>query len=399
VLLAAAGYDAAIPYFGQTRTVSVAAPDKQNYAAIDAEIFKHARPDLSDIRIYDGQSQVPYVLVRESGGSSTQETSAKILNLGSVAGHTEFDLDTSGFEQYDRVRLQIDAKNFINRAKVEGRRTLNDRSGTDLGSTTLYDFTKEGLGSNSTLKFASASFPNLHIRLAPGIRPDEVEGAYLSSFSETKAAWTDAGQCNPAAAQPRQSVYQCSILDGMPVERLSFSIPASSVNFNRTVVLADEHGNEFQRGAISRVRMNRGGQAVTSENLDIDVYPQSTKHVSLTVENGDDPPLPISQVRPLSVERRLYFDPNGESSLQLYYSDPKLEVPSYDYAKFFQQAADAAPAQLGPPQANPQFTGRPDDRPWSERHSYLLWVAMVLAVAVLGGLALRGLKRTSPTPQ
>ncbi len=185
VTFAATGYEAAIPYFSQQRSITVSAPDKQNYVPLDADIFAHARPDLSDIRIYDGQAQVPYMLLRQSGGSSTQENQAKILNLGAVAGRTEFDVDTSSFDEYDRVRLQIDAKDFINSAQIEGRRTPNDKSGSNLGTSTLYDFTKEGLGSNFTLKFPTASFPYLHVRLAPGIRPGQVKAAYLSSFSET----------------------------------------------------------------------------------------------------------------------------------------------------------------------------------------------------------------------
>ena len=398
VMLAAAGYEAAIPYFSQSRSISVSAPDKQNYVALDADVFAHARSDLTDVRIFDDQAQVPYVLIRQSGGSSTQESQAKILNLGSVGGRTEFDIDTSGFDEYDRVRLQLDATNFINNAQIEGRRTPNDKSGTKLGTSTLYDFTKEGLGSNFTLKFPTASFAYVHVRLAPGIQSDQVKTAYLSSFSETKAAWTNAGQCNPASGQPKQTVYQCTIASGMPVERVSFTIPTSSVNFNRTVVLSDGHGGEFQHSAISRVRMNRGGQTVTSEDVDIDLYPHSESQISIAVENGDDPPLPIESVRPLSVQRRLYFDPKGKSSLQLYYGDLKLEAPNYDYAKFFQQSADAAVAQLGPAKANAQFTGRPDDRPWSERHTLVLWIAMVVAVFILGALAIKGLKSAAPTP-
>ena len=395
VLLAASGYEAAIPYFSRARTVTVAATEKQNFVVIDADVWQNARPDLSDLRLYDGTSQVPYVLVKQSGGSSTQEIQAKILNLGEVGGHTEFDLDTSGFVEYARVRLQLEAKNFINVARVQGRHAANDRSGTELGSSTLYDFSKEGLGSSSVLKFPSASVPYLHIRLAPGIRPGEVKGAYLSSFSETKAAWSTAGECQPAAGSPRQSVFHCSVIGKAPVERISFAIASDRVNFNRTVIISDASGNEFQRGSISRVRMNRGGQVVTSEGLTIDTHPQIARQITVTVENGDDPPLPIEKVQLLSVERRLYFDPQNKATLQLYYGDAKLEAPNYDYAKFFQQAADAATAQLGPAQANPQFSGRPDERPWSERHSYVLWLAMVLAVIVLGALALRGLKGTS----
>jgi hypothetical protein len=395
LVLAAAGYDAAIRFFSRTRNVTITSPKEQNYVVVDSDIWQHARPDLSDLRLYDAQSQVPYVLVRQSGGSTTQEGQAKLLNLGAVGGHTEFDLETTGFKEYDRVRLQLDTKNFINSVQTEGRHGLNDRSGPKLGNSTLYDFTKEGLGSNFVLRFPAASFPYLHVRLSPGIRPEDVKAAYLSSFSETKAAWSNAGQCTPTVGQARQSAYRCSLLAGMPVERVIFAVPAGTVNFNRTVVLSDQNGNEFQRGAIGRVRMNRGGQQVISEDLTLDIYPQTAKQINVVVENGDDPPLPIEKLQPLSVERRIYFDPKGKTSLQLYYGDPKLDAPSYDYTKFFQQAADVALAQIGPAQENAQFTGRPDERPWSERHTVVLWAAMLLAVVVLGGLALRGLQRSA----
>jgi hypothetical protein len=181
----------------------------------------------------------------------------------------------------------------------------------------------------------------------------------------------------------------------MPVERLVFDLPPNAVNFNRTVVVSDEKGSEMARGSISRVRMNRSGQVVISEALAIDLYHHRQKQIRVTIENGDDTPLPVQQLRPLSIERRVYFDPKGKSALQLYYGDSKLEAPAYDYGKFFQPSPDVGIAQLGPAEANPQFKGRPDNRPWSERHNGILWIAMLAAVALLGGLALRGLKSGS----
>jgi hypothetical protein len=397
---AAAAYDAAIPYFARSRSVTVGAPAAQNYVIVDADVWKFSRPDLADIRLYDGDSQAPYALVKQSGGSSTEETSGKVLNLGNAAGHTEFDLDVSALAEYDQVRLQLGAKNFINHAQVEGRKALGDRTGVDLGSSTLYDFTTEGLGSNSNLKFAAASFPYLHVRLAPGIHPDEVKGAFLSNFSETKAAWSEAGQCDPAAGLAKQSTFDCTLGEGMPLERIAFEVGSAKgvgatggdQNFSRTLIVTDEKESEIQSGSISRVFVKRGGETVSNEDLAIDVYPRVAKKVHVIVENGDDAPLLISRIQLLSVQRRIYFDPRGKSALRLYYGDAKLDAPSYDYQKFFQASPDAPVAQLGSAETNAQFTGRPDDRPWSERHGWVLWAAMLVAVAMLGGLALRGLK-------
>jgi hypothetical protein len=366
---------------------------------IDPDTWKSSRNDLADIRIYDGQSQVPYALIKQSGGSSNQETPARILNLGTVGDHTEFDLDVSGIKEYERVRLEIDAKNFINGTQVQGRTTPNDRAGRNLGSSTLYDFSNEGLGSNFTLKFPTSSFPYLHVRLSTGILPKQIKRAFVSTFSETKAAWISAGECKPADGRPKETVFECALLENVPLERIAFEVPASTVNFNRAVIVSDENENELDRGSVSRVRLNRAGQSVVSEDLMIDLYPRTAKRLKVAIQNGDDRPLPIESVRPLSFERRIYFDPNGKTNLQLYYGDPKLGPPAYDYAKFFQQSPNAATAQLGEPEANPQFTGRPDDRPWSERHQTVLWAAMIAAVAVLGALALRGIKGSSAAGQ
>jgi hypothetical protein len=47
---------------------------------------------------------------------------------------------------------------------------------------------------------------------------------------------------------------------------------------------------------------------------------------------------------------------------------------------------------LGAEEANAAYAGRPDDRPWSERHPAVLWVAIIMVVLILGGIALRSMK-------
>ncbi len=81
-----------------------------------------------------------------------------------------------------------------------------------------------------------------------------------------------------------------------------------------------------------------------------------------------------------------------QAQLTLYYGDEKLERPEYDYAKLFLNSTDAHAAQLGAETNNAAYTGRPDDRPWSERHPAILWIAIIAAVLVLGVLALRSMR-------
>lgn len=387
-----ASRDAAIPYFSNVRDVTVTAPGQQNYIVIDPEIWNHSRRDLADLRLYDGETQVPYVLRQQGSRVSKVEQEAKVLNLGRVGDHTEFDLDVKGASEYDRVRLQLDAKDFINSVLIFGRNDLTGSSRTQLGPSTLYDFSREKLGSNFILSLPPSSFLYLHIQLAPGIRPEQVKGATVFNLQEQKASRIQVGTCGAPVQEHKQTLIRCDVPSRVPLDRVQFSVAPGQVNFRRSVTIANTDADQIASGDINRIRLTRGGQAVTSEDLAVDLSAPHQDHLTITIDNGDDPPLQMSSVQPLATERRIYFDPGGKNSFKLYYGDEKLEPPVYDYAKFFQENSSAVAAQLGPGMHNPAYRGRPDDRPWSERHPAVLWVAMLLAIAVLAVTAFRSMK-------
>ena len=381
-----------LSYFTNVRDIRISQPGLQNYFVVDEEFWNRARTDLGDLRIYDGEAQVQYALSVQRGGTSSQEEVARILNLGNVGGRTEFDLDMGQIAEYDRIRLTLDAKNFVVTASLGGSNTVGERSATQLPPSTLYDFTREQLGSNSVLKLPTSSFRYLHIRLSSGISPQQVKGAMVYNLQETKAIWTGVGSCGSPSQIARTTVISCDVPLRVPVDRIRFQVDPKQVNFRRTVTLSDSTGRYESSGEVTRVRLNRAGTNVVSEEMDVQIAGQSSGRLTITIDNGDNPPLAIAAVQLLSIERRIYFDPQEKSSLKLYYGDYKLDSPVYDYARFFNADPAAAKAELGPGAHNEAYSGRPDDRPWSERHNAVLWLAMLLAVAVLAALAIRGLK-------
>ena len=381
-----------IPYFTNVREVHVVDPARQNFFVVDEEIWKHARNDLGDVRLYDRSSIVQYALSEQVSTITSDEVEARILNLGSVAGHTEFDLDTQGLPEYDRIQLRIDAHDFVATASVSGGSTPRRATEVSLPPSTLYDFTKEQLGSNAQLKLPPSSFPYLHIKLAAGITPQQVKGATIFDLHEQKASWTRVGSCSAPQQQGRITVIACDIAVKTPLRRISFQVAPSQTNFRRTVSVEDEKGAQIASGEIDRVRVDRAGTLVTSENLAVNVSSNPGK-LTLRIDNGENPALLITSAEPLAVERRVYFDPQGKTTLKLYYGDEKLAEPTYDYSRFFHLEPSPAEAELGPGMHNDQYTGRPDDRPWSERHTTILWGAMLLAVLSLAILAIRGLGR------
>jgi hypothetical protein len=395
---AASRPEAAIPYFTNVREVRIAEPGRQNFIIVDEELWNHSRPDLADLRLYDEQTPVQYALSEQRAGVSSEEAPAKILNLGAVAGHTEFDVDVEGISEYDRVRLRLDAHDFVATASVSAGNALGKTAEVQLPSSTLYDFSKEQLGSSSEIKLPTSSFRYLHIKLSAGILPQQVKAATIFDRREQQASWTKVGAC--AGPQPQQhfTVIRCTLPPKVPLSRIEFKIPSEQVNFRRTVNVEDAAGTQVSSGEISRVRVSRGGTLVTHEDLAVNLS-GSYGQITVNIDNGDNPPLTLSSVQPLTLERRVYFDPGGKSGLRLYYGDPGLAAPIYDYARFLHVDASAAQAQLGPGMHNAEYTGRPDERPWSERHGGVLWSAMIAAVLILSVMALRGLKSGTGRPR
>jgi hypothetical protein len=397
LLLVAATLVSAIPgpaisYFTNVRDIHISQPGQQNYFVVDEEIWSHARPDLSDLRIYDGEAQVQYALTEQRAGTSSREEVARILNLGKVGGRTEFDLDMAQIAEYDRIRLQLDAKDFVVTAALAGSNGLGARPSTQLPPATLYDFTREELGSNYVLKLPASSFRYLHIQLSAGISPRQVKAATVYNLQETKASWSNVGSCGTPTRMLRTTVINCEWPLKVPLDRVRFEVDAKQINFHRAIILTESADRYESSGEITRVRLNRAGTTVVSEEMDVRVAGETSGRITITVDNGDNPPLAIAAVQLLSVERRVYFDPQEKSQLRLYYGDPKLGAPVYDFAHFFHADPAAAKAELGPGTHNQAYSGRPDDRPWSERHKAVLWVAMLVAVVVLAALAIRGLR-------
>ena len=390
----AAASDLNPAYFSNVRDVRIAHPEKQNYLVVDAELWDKGSTSLGDLRLVTPSgTEIPYVMVVKTGSSSTRETEVKVLQLGTVRGATDFVLDVSAVPEYDQVELRLVAVDFIAHATVEGRDNLTRPPVTLLGTYTLYNFAREFLGSNSTLKLPRSRFRYLHIHIDGGVKPDEVLGATVADIEEQKTQWTALDVQLKIDQDGKRTVLTWDAIADVPVDRVVLLVDPADVNFRRDVQVTAQ-SNMVGRGEIHRIRMKRSGREVDSEDLTLSLGGIHAPRYKLTVENGDDPPLHILGVQVYSTERRVYFDPRGNSTLRLYYGDDHLAAPTYDYAKLFQEPQDEAAlrAEMGPGTHNFAYTGRPDERPWTDQHPAVLWTAMILAVAGLGAVALRSLK-------
>jgi hypothetical protein len=394
----------AIPYFKYQRPVQ-AQPGGQRYVAVDEQTWKNARRDLGDLRLYSGQQEVPYALIVESGSREDDNKEASVLQQSVVGGKTQFLIDMTGVAEYDHIDLRLATKNFVAHARVEGQDDLHGKDWALLGESILYDLSKENLGGNSVLRLPLSTYRYLRVTIDGPVKPADVLGASSEFRQEQKAVWRDVGGAPTVAELPANAARDdasrvgrkgteltFTVPENVPVDRVTFDIDAAQPNFRRSVRVEGDKDAYIGSGEIDRVHMVRSGQKIDTDDYDVSFSTVGHKTIKVTIDNGDDPPLKIKSAQLQQLEHRLYFDAPVSGVLTLYYGDEKLDSPAYDYAKLFLLAKDAATAQLGAEQANAAYTGRPDERPWTERHPAVLWIAIVAAVLVLGAIALRSMK-------
>src|SRR5690242_18649123 len=118
LLAALLAASSAIPYFHYERQLQAPNSTGQHYAVVDESVWQHARADLSDLRIYLSDKELPYRLTIEQGSTDTEQRQCRVLQPGTIGGKTQFLLDMSGAQEYDRIELKLGAKNFVAHARV-----------------------------------------------------------------------------------------------------------------------------------------------------------------------------------------------------------------------------------------------------------------------------------------
>lgn len=185
----------------------------------------------------------------------------------------------------------------------------------------------------------------------------------------------------------------------LPVTRLAFTsaTPLFARDFTLWEEPADPRGDKLRR-ELGRATWHRrpGGQA-TDIVLDI-AQPPVTDTLFLGTDNGDNPPIDLSNLRVFHPVTRLVFKaaPDPAKPLQLCYGNPAANAPSYDLRLVAGEllAAERSIAVLGADESGKK-PSLLESQAFTGARRYLFWG--VLAVVVIGLLVI--LARLLPPPK
>ncbi|MGB0064285.1 MAG: DUF3999 family protein [Terracidiphilus sp.] len=380
----------------------------QTCAVVDPGVFSHAAPDLTDLRLYQEGTETPYILRLAAPAASTSQA-LPLLNLGRSGNQTVFDVAMPE-GSYNDVELVIDGRNFLATVTVTGSQMQTSTTETKLGAYTIFDLTQQRLGRSTVLHLPQSDFRFLHFQISGSITPENLTGISVTKAAASQPRYVTIAQTAVVTQKGRDSVFEFNVPALTPADRVVFVPGAQPLSFSRDVQVkvmplarrpANDSGEPPQPittgGDILRVHRIQDGHKIDEEHLAVDA-PQfdfdSPAKWTITIENGDDAPVQMLSIRIEMTERDLCFDAAAGAAYTLYYGDNVLGAPQYDYATLFAPAANASAAQLGAENANPAYRPRPDERPFTEKHPALLWIALILVIALLGLVAVRSIKAT-----
>jgi hypothetical protein len=410
LLLAFAAPSAEIRYFRYQRPIeNTPQAAAQTCVALDPAIFAHAAPQLADLRLYRADTETPYV-IRTAAPVVTAPPQISPLNLGQRGGQTVFDaMMPEG--SYSDLELNLTGHDFIATVAVSGSQAQAS-AGTKLGAYTIFDLSRQRLGRSTVLHLPQSDFRFLHFRIDGPVAPENVQSLSTERRPVAEAQYRTVAESSQVVQQGRTSVIEFTVPHNVPVDRITFLPGATPASFSRDVEVqvtpiltrpasdaAEPQQTVTSAGSLLRVHREQDGHRIDEERLSVDAPVTSfgvpTKW-TVKIQNGDDAPIQLIAVRLEMLARNLCFEAAGSSGYMLYYGDAALAAPQYDYAALFTPAAHPAQATAGPEQQNPAYQPRPDDRPFTERHPILLWVALALVIALLGGVAFRSVKLAAP---
>ncbi len=355
------------------------------------------RGDLepSHLRVYARTAagdtlEVPYVW--EPYRQNESRVALEVSSPGKVGASFRYTVEVPRVRPLAEITLDIAETNFDARVRLEGANRLGDWQ-TVLTDARILAFEHSDDGyAYTSLRFPRSVFAYYRITVSGldtltlrgvSARAERVEPA-RKRFGSRLAAATD--------REPKRSTFDITLPEARLVDELTFYVAEGTpyARFVEAVALRDSVNPANQRyraqrlGATTTLLTSGGAQAANFAR------PLFTKHVRLTVRDGDDQPLAFDSVVVFGPLRHVDARFAEGETFWLAYGCDGVRAPEYDLAR----RRELIPDSLSTLSAGPQQTvgsARPSDGSWEWQRAWI-WVALGVTGSLIAFVAFRLLK-------
>lgn len=365
------------------------------------EVFAHCNAGCSDLRIVDGQGQeIPYELKTDRASSHSERHEAHIAeNSFAAAKYTQIVGDLGADAPfYDRVRIETPLSDFIVWAEV----ALSDDAKTWRivePRAPIARFRSRSVDGTQAISFQGLNSRYVRVRIFQGEEQFNVTGLTVLREESHAAALVEVPITFQLANSDdaTETAWSSSLASrNVPVSRVQFA--TETPEFYRAVRIGSSEDGKIwsYRGSGVIYRYKQG--AAIRESLAVDFQEwRGNRLLRVDVINGNDQPLRSAKLSLFAVPRAIVFRPQPNVNYRLVYGNERAGAAQYDLSHLL-QTGPAKPVyvsfSLGPEEATTNYH---DPRPFSERHPSVLWIALSIAIVLIGLTALKTLRAPSPS--
>jgi len=381
-------------------------PDILNYVIIDRDAFAHSGNRLADLRIIDDLGNEQPFELRSRLAPPPQPVSipATLRENSFVPGQfSQVVVDLGPRASFhNSLRVQTSESDFINWVEVAASDDAHLWRVVKLRAP-ISRFRRENLEGSQTIRYSENNARYLRLRIQEPSEQFSVTGVEV--FASQGVEKEEPSPAPLIALLPPDARTESSLTQ-WTVDLQSAAIPVAELNFEtdqrefyRAVrILTSADSNQWQPAGGGEIyRYSVAGK--TEESLRVSSYELGgSRFWRVEILNGND--VPLSSVRiSLAMSRRIaLFRPRESRSYRLIYGNARAAAPQYDFSRTLRIQPNELLSRLdlGPEETTTNYA---DPRPFTERHPNLLWIALGLAIVLLGYAALRAMRTPDSAAQ
>lgn len=373
-----------------------AAPSEWTRLTLPPEIYGPAQGNLADLRLIDQSGkEIPYLLHAQLEHCQRTWRSAPVSDSGLIPGQYSQAVIDSGTDgaPHNAVEISMDMKDFFTWTEIAASddritwRIVREKA-------PLYRFDSDRLNNGVILNYPLTHSRWLRLRFLQGEKALPITSARITREIRTEAEHTPLATSFQLAAEQveRENVWQTDLGQMQPpISAIRFE--SSQAEFHRGVkVIASEDGKNWRSIAHGHIYRHAATVDVKQRTMLEISFPETrARFWRISILNRNDPALPGLHVNMLTIPRHLAFRREAGQNYRLLYGNPRATPAQYELAQVSNSAQwQSAPvATLGMEVANTSYVSA---APWSERHPWLLWSALISAVGVLAWMAITALR-------
>lgn len=352
-------------------------------------VMDKARPDLSDLRLYDSANrEIPYAIRIRRDVSQKREISARLFNYATVGPATEVSIDLGENPgEHNELEIKTAGNNFRRQVEVEGSDSGREWRMLDRDEVIFRLDSPSGAVDSQRVEYPRSRYRYLRVRV---IRDQVTDGEapWISAVKVLMAVREQGTRTTWSVPVPSYQLLRNQGADASawtidlggraPCDRLNLQISDNSFSRPYQVEALDDPDN------VRLVASGHLNRFAGSDPLVINFNQEEiVRKLRLQITDHSNPTLNITSIEASAPARQLVFELKEPPAqpLRLFFGNAKVAAPHYDFEKQLpvRLSTEPIPSTLGNLTPNPEF--KPEPLPLTERVPWLIYV--VLAVSSL----------------